>query len=144
MIRSCSKCARSSASYSIPGDDMNTRAHEANGILASADRTLWRVRVLGRTLGSTPPTGSSGPRPCRMPLRNGGFPLTLRMQPGYDHSYHFIASFIGEHLAYHSRARAGSERFLRRGCPRWPCSSFRPPSGHPIAWCQLRQQLGGA
>jgi S-formylglutathione hydrolase len=35
-----------------------------------------------------------------------GFPLTLRMQPGYDHSYHFIATFIGEHLAYHARALA--------------------------------------
>lgn len=33
-----------------------------------------------------------------------GFPLTLRMQPGYDHSYHFIATFIGEHLAHHARA----------------------------------------
>ena len=33
--------------------------------------------------------------------RNGQ-QLTLRMQDGYDHSYHFIASFIGEHLAYHS------------------------------------------
>jgi S-formylglutathione hydrolase len=30
--------------------------------------------------------------------------LTLRMQQGYDHSYHFIASFIGEHLAYHAKA----------------------------------------
>lgn len=30
------------------------------------------------------------------------FPLTLRMQQDYDHSYHFIASFIGEHLAYHA------------------------------------------
>lgn len=30
------------------------------------------------------------------------FPLTLRMQEGYDHSYHFIATFIGEHLAYHA------------------------------------------
>jgi len=29
-------------------------------------------------------------------------PLTLRMQAGYDHSYHFIASFIGEHIAYHA------------------------------------------
>lgn len=28
--------------------------------------------------------------------------LTLRMQQGYDHSYHFIASFIGEHIAYHA------------------------------------------
>ncbi len=32
------------------------------------------------------------------------FPLALRWQEGYDHSYHFIASFIGEHLAYHARA----------------------------------------
>lgn len=30
--------------------------------------------------------------------------LTLRMQEGYDHSYHFIASFIGEHIAYHAKA----------------------------------------
>ncbi len=33
-----------------------------------------------------------------------GYPLTLRMQEGYDHSYHFIATFIGEHLAYHAQA----------------------------------------
>ena len=32
------------------------------------------------------------------------FPLTLRRQAGYDHSYHFIASFIGEHIAWHARA----------------------------------------
>ena len=32
------------------------------------------------------------------------FPLTLRRQEGYDHSYHFIATFIGEHLAYHAKA----------------------------------------
>lgn len=31
-------------------------------------------------------------------------PLTLRMQPGYDHSYYFIASFIGEHMAHHAAA----------------------------------------
>lgn len=31
-------------------------------------------------------------------------PLTLRMQPGYDHSYYFIASFIGEHVAHHAKA----------------------------------------
>ena len=33
-----------------------------------------------------------------------GHPLTLRMQPGCDHSYYFIASFIGEHIAYHAKA----------------------------------------
>jgi len=33
-----------------------------------------------------------------------GHPLTLRMHPGYDHSYYFIASFIGEHIAHHATA----------------------------------------
>ena len=33
-----------------------------------------------------------------------GHPLTLRLQPGYDHSYYFIASFIGEHIEHHAAA----------------------------------------
>jgi S-formylglutathione hydrolase len=33
-----------------------------------------------------------------------GHPLTLRLQPGYDHSYYFIASFLGEHIAHHAQA----------------------------------------
>lgn len=32
-----------------------------------------------------------------------GYPLELRMQAGYDHSYFFIASFIEDHLRYHAR-----------------------------------------
>ena len=37
-----------------------------------------------------------------------GQPLTLRLHPGYDHSYYFIASFMGEHVAHHAAAlRAG-------------------------------------
>jgi len=30
-------------------------------------------------------------------------PLTLRIQPGYDHSYYFIASFIDDHLRHHAK-----------------------------------------
>jgi S-formylglutathione hydrolase len=36
-----------------------------------------------------------------------GVPVTLRMRPGYDHSYYFIASFIGDHIAHHAAAMAG-------------------------------------
>ena len=32
-----------------------------------------------------------------------GQALTLRRQPGYDHSYWFIQSFIADHLAHHAR-----------------------------------------
>lgn len=31
-----------------------------------------------------------------------GIPLTLRMQPGYDHSYYFISSFMADHVAWHA------------------------------------------
>lgn len=31
-------------------------------------------------------------------------PLTLHLRPGYDHSYYFIASFIGAHIAHHATA----------------------------------------
>ncbi|WP_157089294.1 S-formylglutathione hydrolase [Oceanibaculum pacificum] len=31
-----------------------------------------------------------------------GIPLNVRHQPGYDHSYYFIASFIGDHIRHHA------------------------------------------
>ncbi|QPC44870.1 S-formylglutathione hydrolase [Kaustia mangrovi] len=31
-----------------------------------------------------------------------GVPLTLRMQEGYDHSYYFVATVIGDHIAWHA------------------------------------------
>jgi len=31
-----------------------------------------------------------------------GQKITLRMQPGYDHSYFFMASFIDDHIAFHA------------------------------------------
>ncbi|MCB9526255.1 MAG: S-formylglutathione hydrolase [Myxococcales bacterium] len=40
------------------------------------------------------------PERLREACAAAGHPLTLRMQPGYDHSYYFIASFIADHLAH--------------------------------------------
>ncbi|MDB5667477.1 MAG: frmB [Alphaproteobacteria bacterium] len=34
--------------------------------------------------------------------RASGIPLTLRMQPGYDHSYYFISTFMEDHLRWHA------------------------------------------
>jgi len=39
--------------------------------------------------------------------RQAGIPLTLRIQDGYDHSYHFISTFMADHLRWHAaRLRA--------------------------------------
>ncbi|GJM02255.1 MAG: S-formylglutathione hydrolase [Rhodomicrobium sp.] len=36
--------------------------------------------------------------------KSANYPITLRMQPGYDHSYFFMASFMGDHIAHHVKA----------------------------------------
>ena len=37
-----------------------------------------------------------------MACRKAGIQATIRMQPGYDHSYYFISSFMAEHVAWHA------------------------------------------
>jgi S-formylglutathione hydrolase len=39
--------------------------------------------------------------------RAAGIPATIRMQPGYDHSYYFVASFMAEHVAWHAQRLNG-------------------------------------
>jgi S-formylglutathione hydrolase FrmB len=35
--------------------------------------------------------------------KDAGFPVTMRMQEGYDHSYFFMATFMQEHLDWHAQ-----------------------------------------
>jgi len=46
------------------------------------------------------------PELLEIACREAGIALTLRMQPGYDHSYHFISTFIEDHLRWHSERLA--------------------------------------
>ena len=39
--------------------------------------------------------------------RKAGIPATIRMQPGYDHSYYFISSFMAEHVEWHAERLKG-------------------------------------
>lgn len=47
------------------------------------------------------------PEALRAACTAAGHPLQLRLQPGYDHSYYFIASFIDDHLRHHAAALRG-------------------------------------
>src|SRR5690606_14771290 len=48
--------------------------------------------------------GQLKPAALHAAAQAAGHPLTLRLQPGYDHSYYFIASFIDDHLRHHAQA----------------------------------------
>lgn len=82
------------------------------------DRGLWRVydatelvlehrhdRPILIDQGLADPFLAQGqlqPEKFREACDRVGQPLTLRMHPGYDHSYYFIATFIEEHVKFHA------------------------------------------
>jgi S-formylglutathione hydrolase len=39
--------------------------------------------------------------------KKAGIALTLRHQPGYDHSYYFISTFMADHLRWHAARLKG-------------------------------------
>jgi S-formylglutathione hydrolase len=39
------------------------------------------------------------------------------MQPGYDHSYYFIATFLADHFAHHCAALAGGHNQAGKSAP---------------------------
>eukprot|EP00882_Tetradesmus_deserticola_P004690 GHRQ01004944.1.p1 GENE.GHRQ01004944.1~~GHRQ01004944.1.p1 ORF type:complete len:290 (+),score=95.90 GHRQ01004944.1:169-1038(+) len=43
------------------------------------------------------------PEAFQAAAESAGFPVTMRLQEGYDHSYFFMASFIDEHVAFHAK-----------------------------------------
>lgn len=47
------------------------------------------------------------PELLREACAQAGIDLTLRMQPGYDHSYYFISSFMADHVAWHATRLKG-------------------------------------
>jgi S-formylglutathione hydrolase len=91
-----------------------------------ADRSTWAAHdasALMRTQGAAPyPQGilvdqgladrflaeQLHPQAFEAACAAVGQPLTLRRQPAYDHGYHFIASFIDDHLRHHAAQLAPS------------------------------------
>ena len=90
------------------GDDANAWAHyDASRLLRNGRR--FADMILIDQGEADPYLGVSlTPQDFAHDCDTAGQPLQLRMRPGYDHSYYFIASFIGEHVAHHARALRGS------------------------------------
>ena len=42
------------------------------------------------------------PERLRAAADAAGIDLTLRLQPGYDHSYWFVSSFMADHIRWHA------------------------------------------
>jgi S-formylglutathione hydrolase len=85
------------------GDDRATwTAWDASALIAGAQERLPLLVDQGDADEFI--AGQLKPELLQAACASAGYPLELRMQPGYDHSYYFIASFIGEHIAHHVHA----------------------------------------
>ena len=85
------------------GDDRSAWAqYDATALIADAPERLALLVEQGEADEFL--EGQLRPQLLRAACEAAGHPLELRMRPGYDHSYYFIASFIGEHIAHHARA----------------------------------------
>jgi S-formylglutathione hydrolase len=78
------------------------RAHDTVALIAGAKERLPLLVDQGEADEFLAP--QLQPERLRAACEQAGHPLQLRLQAGYDHSYYFIASFIGEHLAHHAKA----------------------------------------
>lgn len=85
------------------GDDMQTwKAYDATELVKSGAQAL--PMLIDQGTGDEFLAEQLYPQDLEAACTERDIPLTLRHQDGYDHSYHFIATFIGEHLAYHAKA----------------------------------------
>ncbi len=88
-------------------DESRWRAFDACALLESErDAELAAVRPLLVDQGEADEFLADQLQPQRLveACAQAGRPLSLRLRPGYDHSYYFIASFIGDHIAHHAAA----------------------------------------
>ena len=73
-----------------------------------AKSTKWRSPILvDQGTGDDFLEGQLKPALLSEACSAAALPLTLRMQEGYDHSYYFMASFIGDHIAHHAQILKG-------------------------------------
>ena len=83
------------------GDDEATwRKHDAVALIQDGAR----VREILVDVGTADPFIEKELRPelLEAPCEQAGIALTLRRQPGYDHSYYFISTFMADHLHWHA------------------------------------------
>ena len=84
----------------LGGDRATWRRHDAVALIQDGAR----IDALLVDVGEADPFLEKELRPelLENACSDAGIPLTSRRQPGYDHSYYFIATFMADHLRWHA------------------------------------------
>jgi S-formylglutathione hydrolase len=84
------------------GDDRSSwQAYDGTELAAGSD---WKTEVLvDQGTADDFLAEQLKPQLLQEAFARAEIPLTVRHQAGYDHSYYFMASFMGDHIAHHAR-----------------------------------------
>jgi S-formylglutathione hydrolase len=84
------------------GDDRQAwRAHDAVALIEDGARVQELLVDVGT--GDTFLEKELRPELLQKACKDAGIELELRMQPGYDHSYYFISTFMADHVRWHAK-----------------------------------------
>ena len=89
----------------IGADRADWRAYDACALIADGARIP--VVLVDQGDADQFLTDQLKPELLRAACAAAGIDLTLRMQPGYDHSYYFISTFMADHVKWHAERLKG-------------------------------------
>ena len=76
--------------------------HDACALIRAGDDVTFDDILIDQGLDDSFLENQLKPELIEQAAADAGAKVTVRRQPGYDHSYFFIASFIGDHIAWHA------------------------------------------
>ena len=89
-------------SHYMGEDETTWRTHDASALVEDGHRFDGPI-LIDQGADDAFLTDQLRPDLLQVACDDANQPLLLRMQPGYDHSYWFIQSFIEDHLRHHSQ-----------------------------------------
>ncbi len=84
----------------LGGDRAAWRKHDAVALIEDGARVASLLVDQGDADSFL--AGQLKPQLLEKACADAGIDLTLRLQPGYDHSYYFISTFMADHLRWHT------------------------------------------
>ena len=79
------------------------KRHDAVELVRSLDKSQYRTILIDQGLNDEFLEEQLKPKQLEQVCNEVGFPLNLRYQEGYDHSYYFISTFMSDHIAHHAK-----------------------------------------
>jgi S-formylglutathione hydrolase len=78
------------------------RAHDACALIEDGAGEAFDEILIDQGLADSFLENQLKPELIEAAAEQAGRKVTVRRQEGYDHSYFFIATFIGDHVAWHA------------------------------------------